>query len=105
MEAATTPPYKSLPKSKTKPSALKKPSDIVICKSCLTIFRTKSGLTAHKPVCQNKEYGKDFNTFDLFEEGSDHPCPICLKNFTSTQLLPCTYLCDLHSMRNEVVTF
>lgn len=82
-----SPPSKSLPKSKTKPSALKKPSDIVICKSCLTIFRTKSGLTAHKPVCQNKEYGKDFNTFDLFEEGSDHPCPICLKNFTSTQLL------------------
>ena len=90
-EAPKRPPCIKATSTSTKsPKALptrckKQPDNIILCKSCLSSFPSKTALRVHKPVCKNRECGKDFNVFDLFEPESNHCCPVCQKNFSGSQ--------------------
>ena len=81
-----------------KSSSSKKPSDVVLCKSCLLPFDSKATLELHKPVCKNRECGKDFNIFDLFEAESKHHCGICQKIFSSSKVLR-AHINNLHERK------
>ena len=81
-----------------KSSSSKKPSDVVLCKSCLLPFDSKATLKLHKPVCKNIACGKDFNVFDLFEPESNHCCPVCQKHFSSSKKVR-AHLNSFHGIR------